>query len=57
MPHDLQVKLLRVLETGAVMRVGGSVSIAVDVRIIAATNRNPEEPFARASCAKISTTG
>ena len=43
MPHDLQVKLLRVLETGTVMRVGGSTPISVDVRIIAATNRSPEE--------------
>ena len=43
MPHDLQVKLLRVLETGTVMRVGGSAPISVDVRIIAATNRNPEQ--------------
>jgi two-component system response regulator AtoC len=43
MAHDLQVKLLRVLETGTLMRVGGSSSIRVDVRIIAATNRNPEE--------------
>ena len=43
MPHDLQVKLLRVLETGTVVRVGGSAPIRVDVRIIAATNRNPEE--------------
>jgi DNA-binding NtrC family response regulator len=43
MPHDLQVKLLRVLETGTLMRVGGAAPIRVDVRIIAATNRNPEE--------------
>jgi len=43
MPIELQVKLLRVLETGAVMRVGGNEPIAVDLRVIAATNRPPEE--------------
>jgi DNA-binding NtrC family response regulator len=43
MPLELQVKLLRVLETGSVVRVGGSEPIAVDVRIIAATNRDPGE--------------
>ena len=43
MPIELQVKLLRVLETGAVMRVGGSDSVPVDLRVIAATNSSPEE--------------
>jgi DNA-binding NtrC family response regulator len=43
MPIELQVKLLRVIETGTLVRVGGSESIAVDVRIVGATNRNPEE--------------
>lgn len=41
MPLALQVYLLRVLETGVVTRVGGSEPIATDVRIIAATNRDP----------------
>ena len=41
MPLELQVKLLRVLETGSFMRVGSSVSRSTDVRIIAATNRDP----------------
>ena len=36
---QLQVKLLRVLETGIFRRVGGTVDIKVDVRVIAATNR------------------
>jgi DNA-binding NtrC family response regulator len=43
MPMDLQVKLLRVLETGTFMRVGTTTPIATDVRIIAATNRSPEK--------------
>jgi DNA-binding NtrC family response regulator len=42
MPMELQVKLLRVLETGAVNRVGGTQPIASDVRVICATNREPE---------------
>jgi two-component system, NtrC family, response regulator AtoC len=41
MPVDLQVKLLRVLETGQVMRTGGDKLIDVDVRVVAATNRDP----------------
>lgn len=43
MPLDLQVKLLRVLETGRFMRVGTNREIACDVRIVAATNRKPEQ--------------
>jgi len=43
MPMDLQVKLLRVLETGVFVRTGGESPLAVDARFIAATNRNPEE--------------
>ncbi len=43
MPVDLQVKLLRVLEEGVVRRVGGSRDISLDVRIVAATNRDPVE--------------
>ena len=39
MPPEMQVKLLRVLETGAFYRVGGTEQIKADVRIIAATNR------------------
>jgi DNA-binding NtrC family response regulator len=38
----LQVKLLRVLESGTFRRVGGTVDIQVDVRVIAATNRSLE---------------
>jgi two-component system, NtrC family, response regulator AtoC len=42
MPPGLQVKLLRVLETGRFMRVGGAQNQEADVRVIAATNRRPE---------------
>ncbi len=41
MPLDLQVRLLRVLETGTFSRVGSGTLLFTDVRIIAATNRDP----------------
>ncbi len=41
MPLDLQVKLLRVLETGTFMRVGSMQTQESDVRIVAASNRDP----------------
>jgi DNA-binding NtrC family response regulator len=40
MPTDMQVKLLRVLESGSFLRVGGDEEVKVDVRLIAATNRD-----------------
>lgn len=43
MPLDMQVSLLRVLQEGYVARIGGNKYIAVDVRIIAATNKNLKE--------------
>ncbi|KMW45549.1 sigma-54 dependent transcriptional regulator [Ralstonia insidiosa] len=46
MPVEMQVKLLRVLETGVFMRVGGTEPIQTRVRIIAATNRNLMEAVA-----------
>ena len=41
MPVDLQVKLLRVLESSSVVRVGGDREISFDVRLLAGTNRDP----------------
>ena len=40
MPKPLQVKLLRVLQDGKFERLGGTRTLAVDVRLIAATNKN-----------------
>lgn len=40
MPLDMQVKLLRAIQEGKITRVGGEKEIPVNVRIIAATNRN-----------------
>jgi DNA-binding NtrC family response regulator len=46
MAPDLQVKLLRVLETGHFMRVGSQVAQRSDVRVVAATNRAPAQAVA-----------
>jgi DNA-binding NtrC family response regulator len=43
MPPNTQAKLLRVVEDSKVRRLGGKAELSVDVRIIASTNRNPEE--------------
>src|SRR5690606_25805524 len=43
MTLEMQVKLLRVLQDREIERVGGRNSIKINVRIIAATNRNLEE--------------
>ena len=43
MPLQLQVKLLRVLQESEITRIGGHVPIQIDVRIIAATNRDLEQ--------------
>jgi DNA-binding NtrC family response regulator len=47
MPIDLQAKLLRVLETGQFLKVGDSTPTTVDVRIIAATNRQLQEEITK----------
>ena len=46
MPLGLQVKLLRVLETGTFMRVGSTIAQETDVRVVAATNRDPVQAVA-----------
>ena len=43
MPLSLQAKLLRALENGEVVRIGANDPVKVDVRLIAATNRNLEQ--------------
>ena len=47
LPLDVQSKFLRVLQEGEIERVGGTKTIKVDVRIIAATNRNLETEVAK----------
>ncbi len=42
MPPALQAKLLRVLQEGVIERLGSNASIAVDLRVVAATNRDPQ---------------
>src|SRR5262249_44458692 len=46
MPAELQVRLLRVLETGTLLRIGAERELSVDVRVIAATNREPDKAVA-----------
>ena len=46
MPLEMQVRLLRVLETGRFCRVGGDQEIGATARIIAATNRDPASAVA-----------
>jgi DNA-binding NtrC family response regulator len=46
MPMPLQSKLLRALETRSFFRVGGVKKVEVDVRLIAATNRNKDQALA-----------
>ena len=43
MPADMQVKLLRVLEEGQIYRLGASRSVHLDIRILAASNRDLKE--------------
>ena len=47
MSVDAQSKVLRVLQSGEMTRVGGQKTINVDVRVLAATNRNLEEAVAQ----------
>ena len=43
LPLQMQVKLLRVLQERTLMRVGGTDEIPIDIRVVAATNRNLKE--------------
>lgn len=43
LPMDMQVKLLRVLQEMEIVRIGGTKSIKIDVRVLAATNRSGKE--------------
>ena len=47
MSASAQAKVLRVLQDGVVTRIGGSKPVAVDVRVLAATNKNLEEEIAQ----------
>lgn len=47
LPLAMQVKLLRVLENRSFQRVGGTESVDVDIRVVAATNRNLKDLVAR----------
>lgn len=49
LPPELQVKLLRVIQEGEFERLGSSKTIKVDVRIIAATNRNLDQDVKKGS--------
>lgn len=47
MPYDVQVSILRVLQTKEVIRIGGTKPIKIDVRIISATNRDLKDGIER----------
>src|SRR5687768_8936510 len=46
MAPDIQVKLLRALETRSIRRLGGKKEISVDIRVVAATNRDLQQAIA-----------
>jgi DNA-binding NtrC family response regulator len=48
MKPELQAKLLRVLEESKIRRLGGSAEVSIDVRVLAATNRNLENAIKEA---------
>jgi PAS domain S-box-containing protein len=52
MPLDMQTRLLRVIEEGTVSRIGSTKEIVVDVRIIAATNKDLNEEVKRGNFRK-----
>lgn len=57
MPAELQVKLLRTLETNTIVRVGGHEPIPIDVRIVAATITIRSRRCAPGGCARTCSTG
>ena len=57
MTPALQSKLLRFLEEKTFKRVGGLADVRVDVRVVAATNRDLEEEVKAASSARTCSTG
>ena len=57
MPLATQIKLLRVLESGEITRVGVNEPIKVNVRILSATNRDLEEAIAAGTFRRTCTTG
>ena len=54
---DLQAKILRALQEREVERVGGTRTIKIDVRVIAATNRDLKKAIEDGTSARTSTTG
>ncbi len=50
---EIQVKLLRVLQNKTFERVGGEATIKVDIRLLAATNKNIEEEIKKENLEKI----
>ncbi|PHR26376.1 MAG: Fis family transcriptional regulator [Desulfotalea sp.] len=52
LPLQMQVKLLRVLQERTLMRVGGSKEIPIDIRVLAATNKNLKEASAEGTFRK-----
>jgi formate hydrogenlyase transcriptional activator len=56
-PQSVQVRLLRVLQEKEIQRVGGTETVKVDVRVVAATNRNLESMVKEGRSAPTRTTG
>jgi transcriptional regulator with AAA-type ATPase domain len=57
MPVGTQAKLLRVLEDHKLRRLGSKVETSVDVRVLAATNKVPDEAVANGELRRIFITG
>lgn len=53
MPLDMQVVLLRVLQKNCITKVGGKKQIDIDVRVIAATNKNLKDEVKKGTLEKI----